>query len=474
MSNACRRAPDLPIAQKLQGQFLSRDDVENRSVDPASPPFNKKLKSTSISLDVLPSWIIDKNFDLDYHVRYSALPTPGSMDQLMKLVERLHSRQLDRTRPLWECYYIEGLAGNRVALYFKMHHSCVDGVAAMSILGRVLSTSKTSKKVIDFWQVPPANAAEKREAPKLMDHLLGSYTGLMGQARSMGQLSTTMLKSGLQAVARDLNVTVNDIVPAICSGAIRRYLKDHGNLPPKPILAMCPVSVRPKDAEQSGNQISMIVTTLATDESDMIARLNRVHDSASEAKENLGELTREAATNYVLLMNDALLLANATGLGDKIAPPANLVISNVPGPRERLYLIGAELIHNYPMSVLVHGQALNITVTSYADELDFGLLAAREAMPDLNKLADYIGTACDELEIADEAHLSGQAELARQSLMERRTVRSRANDHDGANVNTKPQLRPMSNGHDKGAVLKTAKAPHKKARAEQAKPRVAH
>jgi len=486
-------------------EMMSKID---QSIPPAAP-FNKKLKSTSISLDVLPSWTTDRNFDLDYHVRYSALPAPGTMDQLMKLVERLHSRQLDRTRPLWECYYIEGLAGNRVALYFKVHHSCVDGVAAMSILGRVLSRSKSSKEVVGFWQVPPANAAEKREAPKLMERMLGSYAGLMGQARSVGQLSSSMLKSGLQAVsgskrksprpftapptpfnraitqhrrfavhtiplsrmkaiARDLNVTVNDIVLAICSGAIRRYLKDHGSLPTKPVLAMCPVSVRPKDAEQSGNQISMIVTTLATDENDTLARLNRIHDSASEAKENLGELTREAATNYALLMNGALLIANATGLGDKISPPANLVISNVPGPRERLYLMGAELIHNYPMSVLVHGQALNITVTSYADELDFGLLAAREAMPDLDKLATYIGVACDELEIADEAHLSGQAELARMRLAERRAAKA------PASAPRKRGKASKANGHDKQAAPKTPRAPRKKPASGESKPGAMH
>lgn len=475
------------LPKNYKGNFFREMMMRiDQSIPPASP-FNLKLKSAILSLDVMPSWVEDKNFDIDYHVRYSALPAPGSMGQLMKLVERLHSRLLDRTRPLWECYYIEGLENNQVALYFKIHHSCVDGVAAMSILDRVMSKSRASKKVVGFWQVEPANR-EAAAAPKLMDRLTRTYSGLMGQARSVQQLSTVAVKSGLHAIAggtrksprpftapntpfnqqitqhrrfathtiplsrikglaKDLNVTINDIVLAICSGAIRRYLKDHGALPAKPILAMCPVSVRPKGAEQRGNQISMIVTTLATDESDTIARLNRIHDSAKEAKEKLGDLTREASTNYALLMNGVILLSQAIGLGNRVAPPANLVISNVPGPREKLYLMGAELVHNYPMSVLVHGQALNITVTSYADELDFGVLGAREALPDLDKLAGYIGLACDEIEIADEAHLSGQAEAARQKLTERRVAKATP-----AIKQKHPKTAKKANGHAKPAA----------------------
>tara|TARA_R110000824_G_scaffold118105_1_gene270284 strand:- start:4241 stop:5779 length:1539 start_codon:yes stop_codon:yes gene_type:complete len=447
---------------------------------PPSPPFNQKLKSPSISMDMLPSWVEDKNFDLDYHVRYSALPAPGTMDQLMKLVERLHSRLLDRTRPLWECYFIEGLEGNRVALYFKIHHACMDGVAAMSILSRVMSTTPNAKNVTGIWQAGSPKPKHEVAAANLTDKLIRSYAGIRDQARSIQQLSGTVIKSGLQALsgtnrksprpftapatpfnaaitqhrrfavhtiplsrikgmARDLNMTVNDIVLAICAGAIRRYLLDHNALPAKPVLAMCPVSVRPKDGEQRGNQISMIVTTLATEEADTITRLKRIHDSASEAKHNLGELTRESATNYALLMNGALLVSNATGLGDRVSPPANLVISNVPGPREKLYLMGAELIHNYPMSVLVHGQALNITVTSYADELDFGLLAAREAMPDLDNMAAYIGQACDELEVADEAHLARQAEAAHEKLLQRRVGKPVAAAPRKPNVAAKPR-----------------------------------
>lgn len=454
------------LPKSYKGNFFRELMMRIDHSIPPAPPFNLKLRADYLKLDVWPSWTEDTNFDLDYHVRYSALPAPGSMDQLMKLVERLHSRLLDRTHPLWECYFIEGLEDNQVALYFKIHHSCVDGVAAMSVLDRVMSKTRATKKVMGFWQAPPTHR-EPSTPPKLMDRLTRTYSGLLGQVQSMRQLSSAAIKSSLEAIAgasrksplpftapstpfnnsitrhrrfathtipltrikgiaRDLNLTVNDVVLGICAGAIRRYLKDHKKLPDKPVLAMCPVSVRPKGAEQRGNQISMIVTTLATDEEDTLTRLRRIHDSATEAKLKLGDVSRETATNYALLMNGVILLSQALGVGNKVAPPANLVISNVPGPREKLYLMGAELIHNYPMSVLVHGQALNITVTSYADELDFGLLAAREAMPDLNKLADYIGMACDEIELADETSLAVAAEIARQRLAERQTAKQAA------------------------------------------------
>lgn len=470
----------LQLPKNYKGNFFREMMMRIDQTVPPAAPFNQKLKSASVSLDVLPSWVEDTNFDLDYHVRYSALPAPGSMDQLMKLVERLHSRLLDRTRPLWECYYIEGLEGNRAAIYFKIHHSCMDGVAAMSILSRVMAPSADTVEVKGIWQAGLPKRDDVPTESNLTDKLLRGYLGVMEQAKSLQQLSSTAIKSGLQAIsgstrksprpftapatpfnqsitqhrrfgvhtiplsrikgmARDLNMTVNDIVLAICAGAIRRYLNDHDKLPVKPIIAMCPVSVRPKDGEQRGNQISMIVTTLATNEPDTITRLKRIHDSASEAKDNLASLSREAATNYALLMNGALLVSNAAGLGNRIAPPANLVISNVPGPRQHLYLMGAELIHNYPMSVLVHGQALNITVTSYADELDFGLLAAREVMPDLDKLTDYIGMACDELELADEAHLAGEAAAAHERLQKRRSTKPVASAPRKPNSAKKPK-----------------------------------
>lgn len=470
----------LQLPKNYKGNFFREMMMRIDQTVPPTPPFNQKLKSATVSLDVLPAWVEDKNFDLDYHVRYSALPAPGTMDQLMKLVERLHSRLLDRTRPLWECYYIEGLEGNRAAIYFKIHHACMDGVAAMSILSRVMAQSANTHEVKGIWQAGLPKRENHAAQDNLTTKLLRGYLGMRKQAKSLRQLSSTAIKSGLQAMsggtrksprpftapatlfnqsitqhrrfgvhtiplsrikgmARDLNMTVNDIVLAICAGAIRRYLNDHNKLPSKPILAMCPVSVRPKDGEQRGNQISMIVTTLATNEPDTITRLKRIHDSATEAKDNLAALSREAATNYALLMNGALLVSNAAGLGNKIAPPANLVISNVPGPREHLYLMGAELIHNYPMSVLVHGQALNITVTSYADELDFGLLAAREALPDLDRLTAYIGMACDELELADEAHLAGEAQAAHDRLQKRRAAKAPATPTRTSEADKKPK-----------------------------------
>ena len=319
----------------------------------ATPPFTWKLHSDVLRLNVWPSWVEDEHFDLDYHVRYTALPSPGSMDQLMKLVERLHSRPLDRTRPLWECYFIEGLADNHVAIYLKIHHACMDGVAAMSVMERVLSKSPRTKLVKAFWQI---ERPKREQAPKggLMETLAKTYFSVAGQVRSLQELSTGALKSGIglltgaqrdapmpftapstpfnaaitrhrrfavhtlslprvRAIARDLNMTINDVVLAICAGALRRYLHDHDLAPKTPLVAMCPVSVRLKDAVQEGNQISMTVTTLATDEPNPINRIRRISASSKEGKARISAMSSETATNYALLMNGAVLLSQAIG-----------------------------------------------------------------------------------------------------------------------------------------------------------------
>ena len=432
---------------------------------PVTPPFNLRLHSDLLSLNVWPSWIEDDHFDLDFHVRYSALPAPGTMDQLMKLIQRLHARLLDRTRPLWECYFIEGLEGNRLAVYFKVHHACVDGVAAMAIMDRVLSRSPDKTKDRALWQVErqrrPQSEGDEPPAPSPMFDNIGA---VFNQAKSVAELSNLLVKSSLgslagskraapppftapdtlfnrkitrhrrfavrsfslsrvKSIAKDLGVTLNDIVLALCSGALRHYLKDHDALPGKPLIASVPVSVRPKDAEQAGNQISMIATTLATDEKNPITRLRRINASSAEAKEKLSQLSPESAANYALVMNSSILISQALGIGEYVPQPSNLVVSNVPGPREDRYMMGAKLLHNYPLSVLIHGQALNITVLSYGDQLDFGLLAAREAMPDLDKLSAYLDRACDELEIADEHMLENQIDAARAKLAARRAIK---------------------------------------------------
>ncbi len=404
-----------------------------------NPPFNLKLEVPLPKLD-LPSWVEDKQFDLDYHVRYAALPKPGTLDQLMELVERIHGCLLDRTRPLWELHFIKGLQGRRVAIYCKMHHALVDGIAGLELMANTLSPSPEARAVRAFWQPPLEPSAAERPSG-LLARVGKVYAGALGQVRSLPELSATLVKTGLQALnLREnqvplpftapttlLNVpvsaqrrfavhtlslsavkalsevadaTVNDVILAVCAGALRRYLSAKQALPKQPLVAWMPVSVRSAESDQSGNQVAVILCSLATDLADPRQRFSAIKASADAAKARFSEHSTEITSQYTLLLGGLLMLTQQLGLTERIAPPANVVISNVPGPREALYLNGAKLVAQYPLSVLIDGLALNITITRHGDCLDFGVLACRAALPDVSTLADDLGDAFAELQVA--------------------------------------------------------------------------
>ncbi|MGD1934419.1 MAG: wax ester/triacylglycerol synthase family O-acyltransferase [Candidatus Phaeomarinobacter sp.] len=454
----------LELPPRYKGNFF-QDMFDRFALSaPPQPPFSLKLGGQLSKLELTPRWVEDEDFDLDYHIRFVRLPEPGTMEQLTTFVSRLHGQRLDRNHPLWECYCIEGIEGNRVAQYIKVHHALVDGVAATAILSSTLSRSARNKMDKGFWQMAPKQAKLpakqqiKRDMVSLATESLGQVAeGVGTTTRTLGELGGRMLRGGFHMLSGDsreaplpfqspstvfnttitrhrrfgiatlplsrvkdagnnLDATINDLVLAICAGALRKYLKLHNSLPGKPLTTMCPVSVRPKDAVQEGNSISMIITTLATDVEDPLERLEAIKKSSRAAKDKVNHLSREAATNYSLLLNAAVLATNAVGLGGTVPPPANLVISNVPGPREQLYINGAKLVANYPMSVLVHSQALNITVTSYMDSIDFGLMADRETIPDVDVMAEMITEAAIELEDAFERKMEMQAFQASDAL----------------------------------------------------------
>ncbi len=404
-----------------------------------SPPFNLKLKVSLPKLD-LPSWVEDEHFDLDYHVRYVALPKPGTLDQLMDLIERIHSHLLDRSRPLWELYFIEGLQGRRVAIYCKIHHALVDGMAGLELMVNTFSQSPEARAVRSVWQPPPEPAAEDRPSG-LLARVGKVYASVLGQIRSLPELSATLAKAGLQALnlreskaplpftapktlmnvpvsaqrrfavhtlslpavkalGEAADATVNDVILAVCAGALRRYLSAKQALPEQPLVAWMPVSVRSAEGDQTGNQVAVVLCSLATDLADPSQRFSAIKTSASAAKAQFSEHSVEVTSQYTLLLGGLLLLTQQLGLTERIAPPANVVISNAPGPREALYLNGAKLVAQYPLSMLIDGLALNITITSHADCLDFGVLACGEALPDVRALADYLGDAFAELQVA--------------------------------------------------------------------------
>lgn len=387
-------------------------------------------------------WVTDDSIDLDVHLRHLALPAPGRIRELLELVSASHSTLLDRHRPLWQLTLVEGLEDGRIAAYAKVHHSMLDGVAAMR---QLLSSFSTDGQVADL-PPPWARGADARtESPhegggsplstvlELARESIGEAASLVGLTRAVaGQLLSasrdatdalpfraprTMLDQPLtgarryvaqsyeleriRTVAAGFGVTINDVVLCLCSGALRTYLESQGALPEHPLIAMVPVAVRPAEDEHAqGNALTLLLANLATDEADPVRRLELIKASMDHGKQRLRGLDRRALRDYGLLLAAPTLLAQLTRTGGRVRPVHNLTISNVPGPTEPLYWNGARLSGVYPIALLPDGDALNITQLSYAGSLELGITAARDQLPQIQRLIDYIEEALVELEKA--------------------------------------------------------------------------
>lgn len=416
--------------------FLRRLVAQFKDAKSFVPPWNLRLKS-SLLRGVMPEWETDDNLDLDYHIRHSALPGPGGERELGVLVSRLHSHALDLSRPLWECHVIEGLENDRFALYTKMHHALIDGVGGMRMTVRTMSSSAAEKTIVPPWTIgavpgkrrarseamPPPLArlieqarqqaalvpqvgsalAEIWRGKKDDDALVRPFSApksvLNERITSQRRFATQQYElARLRRMAEAAGVTLNDIVLAICAAALRRFLKELNQLPRRSLTAGLPVSVRPEDDEQLGTAISFILANLGTSIADPIKRLKAIHASTQRAKAHLQSLPKSGMNNYTMLFMAPYIVGMLTGAAGRIKPMFNLAISNVPGPVKPLYIGGARLEAMYPVSVLQHGQALNITCVSYAGSLDFGFTGSRDALPHMQRLSVYTGEALDELE----------------------------------------------------------------------------
>lgn len=403
------------------------------------PPWNRRLRSARLKT-LAPAWVEDNDLDIEYHVRLSALPWPGGEREFGQLIARLHSQSLDFTRPPWECTVIQGLEGARFALYIKIHHSLIDGVGATRMLARVLPKSPDDLETPPFWAVPPpprpeldSAAAAVRAAGGLLGAVRGGLRSVPDLARAAGELiqaarspddtlgtpfrAPKSILNGrikgsrrfatqiypierIKRLAKAAECTLNDIVLAICSGSLRRFLKEANALPAKSLTVGCPVSVRPKDDQEQGNAISFIIANLATDIADPVKRLEAIRTSVLRAKEHLQSLPKHAIQSYTMMLMGPYIAQLVTGLGGRTRPVFNITISNVPGPQQTLYFRGARMVANYPVSLVTHGQAINITCQSYADTLDFGFVACRDTLPHMQRIAVYTGEALEELEAA--------------------------------------------------------------------------
>ena len=442
-------------------------------------PLRRRLRMVPFGLDH-PYWVEDASFDLDFHVRETAVPPPGDDAQLADLVARLVGRPLDRSRPLWETYVIEGLAGGRFAILTKIHHATVDGASGAELLTMMLDTTVEGDEIEEpeeqleieehdgewsngmattSWRterVPgdgemvvmaagslvrkPARAVllsartvrelgKATRNPVLVaaaNQVRGSLRGPLGSVLNLGRprdqegdalgplpplaaprtpfnapitphrrfaFRSTPLDV-VKGVKNELGATVNDVVMAVCAGGLRTWLEKHDALPDDPVVAMVPVSIRTgEEVERWTNRVSAIFATLPTDEADPVARVQRVHDAMVDAKQLFDAVPAETLTDFAQFPPPAVFtqaMRVATRLSSRFRSPVNLVISNVPGPRDPLYSAGSKMLHYYPVSTIVDGQGLNITVQSYLDTLDFGLVSCRELVPDLWDMVDAI------------------------------------------------------------------------------------
>lgn len=436
------------LPKNAKPDFLRNLVAQVKEAKAFLPPWNLRLKS-SVLRGVLPEWETDDNLDLDYHIRHSALPEPGGERELGVLVSRLHSHALDLARPLWECHIIEGLEHGRFALYIKMHHALIDGVGGMRMTVRALSASPAQKKVIPPWTIGAETPRRRARAEELLTPVARMLEALREQADLVPQVSRALTEiwsrkqdddalvrpfaapksvlneritgqrrfatqqydlARLRRMSDKAGVTLNDIVLAICAAALRRFLIELNALPRRNLTAGLPVSLRPKGDEQLGTAISFILANLGTSIADPIKRLKLIHASTQRAKEHLQGLPKTGLNNYTMLFMAPYVVGMLTGAAGRIKPMFNLAISNVPGPEKTLYLGGAKLEAMYPVSVLQHGQALNITCVSYAGSLNFGFTGSRDALPRMQRLSVYTGEALDELEAAIDAAFGGRAE----------------------------------------------------------------
>ena len=399
------------------------------SNDEFAPTFRKR-PATLLGGFANVGWSYDDNVDLGYHVRRSALARPGRVRELLELTSRLHGSLLDRHRPLWETHFVEGLNDGRFALYTKFHHALVDGVSALKLMQRSLSTDPHDTAVNAVWNLPPRQRRAGRSRLQALTQIAGSVATLgvstvtLARAAVLEQQLTlpfaaprTMLNvriggarrcaaqswalNRIKNVKQAAGVTVNDVVLGMCAGALRYYLIEQNALPDTPLVAMVPVSLRLDDeSDGDGNLVGSILCNLATDVDDAGKRLNTISASMRGNKKVFAELPRLQALALSALNIAPLAVAPVPGLVSSAPPPFNVVISNVPGPTEPLYWRGARLDGNYPMSIVTDWLALNMTVVNNAGNVDFGLVGCRRSVPHLQRLLVHLEIALKELERA--------------------------------------------------------------------------
>ena len=410
-------------------------------------PFGEKLRMGPLGIAGNIAWEEDEELDMEYHVRHSALPKPGRYRELFALISRLHSSLLDRSRPLWELHLIEGLQDRQFATYFKAHHCAIDGVGSMHLMSSMYSTNararvKDSPFSYEAYQAYKKQLGEQKPAqtrPREADvravaeALREQLGGTVNVAKAVQDMASVWLGRNKQlsvpfhrvprsalstqltgarrfvaqswpfarvrAVGKAFDGTLNDAVMAMVAGALRRQLLEQRALPKDSLKAMAPVSLRAAGDVDSSNAVGMVVVDLATNLRNPEKRIRRVKESMDSAKAQLQGMSSGEVQVYTGISQAPLLLTQLVGLGSRF-PAFSTVISNVPGPREKRYWNGARLDGLYPVSIPFDGSAVNFTLVSNFENLDFGIVACRKSVPHVQRLIDYMEEALVELEEA--------------------------------------------------------------------------
>jgi diacylglycerol O-acyltransferase len=439
----------LQLFKKPEGagrSFVREMYEEMRDVDEIAPLFLKRPYRSAKTAGQL-VWKPDEQFDIEHHVRHSALPKPGRVRELLELCSRLHGTRLARERPLWEAHVIEGMRDGRVAMYTKTHHALVDGISAMRLLQSTLSTDPDQRGMPAPWAARPANAKveharedAERSLSEVPVNALRTAMGITAEAAGMpGALIKTLSKSlknetsalslyaprtilnqnitgsrrfaaqdwpveRLRAIGRSTGTTINDVVLAMCSGAMRTYLLELNALPDSTLVSMVPVGLKAKQSHvasgEGGNAVGAVMVKLGTDLDDPADRLDAIHHSMVDGKRALSSMTPAQILAMSAVGQAPAILTPILRMQGVLRPPYNLIISNVPGPRTTHYWNGAQLLGTYPLSIPINGMALNITCTSYDGNMAFGLTGCRRTVPHLQRLLTYLDDEVEALEKA--------------------------------------------------------------------------
>lgn len=431
-----KHVASLQILRLPKGKSYSwlRKLLDDLKKIPPGFPFDQKLKDDSL---LSPELVPDEAFDIEYHVRHTVLPGPGSDDQLTDMVSRLHANLLDRERPLWEFHLIEGLSDRRFAFYTKIHHAIVDGMTFARWFTESGSVSPADMNSAPVWlrDEEPVLANDNGSLAGLVIDGVKMLGGGVKTAMDLTALSARLVQKSvfernrsavlplsarktrfnvptgaarnfsishyplkeLKAMASSQGASINDMVMTLCDLAVNRYLAEQGEEPEQPLIAYMPVNLRSDEGDE-GNLISLLQVKLASDHEDPCITLEQIREASLSTREIYGSVSRPAIQMYSLLV--ALLPLGEELLHlDQVLPPAiNLVISNVPGPNQTMYFRGAEVVEVYPVNTLPPAVALSMTVCSYAETLYFGLISGRTALPDIQKLSDHIEDAYREFQ----------------------------------------------------------------------------